>query len=144
MFQNLKFPVNKLISEMKDIVTRSGKRIPLEVMLATLRARAKGADKYPDLRKVEDQDAIALIHGLVVASKHLDIRRGRTGGIGLTSWVPKRTPVPPISALTKRIRELGASPKVARQGVQAYAGDLVNERTKHLSDQQIFKLYCNI
>lgn len=112
-----------VLSAVIKVVDEAGVRVPAETVVAAL---VEAGVEFP-----ADCDPVLLVKVIVSASKDLDVRQGRTGGVGRREWFKggKSTVEPdsPIARLAKRIREehgsslpKGEEREAAKRAANAY------------------------
>ena len=138
-----KFDLSEAVSEAVDFLTERGKRVPCEE--AVIHLASKGfvfaTDKEGDL----DVDAAAsTLKSIVNLSTVLNVKPGRVGGVGLTSWDQKTDskPVLPTTVLKRSLVDAGLEPKTASNVVRSYMTDLLSKKTPNLEVADIISKYA--
>lgn len=113
-----KFDFSEIHNAVVSVVDDAGKRVPLEILVVAL--KGKGINL--------GEEAETILRAIAAASTVVDLRAGRSGGIGRQEWykggsAPEPTGV--VAKIAKAIRE-GFGDSLPKGDERATANDIAN------------------
>lgn len=137
-----KFDFSEVHAAVVALVEGSGVRLPVPMVVSAL------AERGTDL----GEDAEVIVRALCAASTVIDLRAGRTGGVGKVEWFKggktSVEPNSPIAKLAKRLREehgsslpKGEEREAAAAAANAYFEALATGEVKPMPLAEVLKRF---